>query len=278
MARLSKPELLAKVEEAIRASGWNLLYISTGHPRRYAIYKDDLSAIIKVYIWNITHGGKSRAADEYRIQITGVSEFDPEPDGRTFLLGWWDDVGVFAGWDIRQHLGTLGASPSMQISEHALRQALLTGLGPYTKSNGETAIAFRPDFMGAYLESVEALHDIGRIPSEAKLLGRLGEAPEAVGDDAIEHEIAGDRRVAVVSTRRALRAIDFSARVLTAYSNRCAMCGIQLRLIEGAHILPVAAPGSTDQTCNGVALCVLHHRAYDRGLGPVAEVVGIGLA
>jgi putative restriction endonuclease len=44
------------------------------------------------------------------------------------------------------------------------------------------------------------------------------------------------------------------------------MCGIQLRLLDGAHILPVAEPNSTDETANGIALCTLHHRAYDRSL------------
>ena len=42
------------------------------------------------------------------------------------------------------------------------------------------------------------------------------------------------------------------------------MCGIQLRLLDGAHILPAAHPDSTDGTDNGVALCALHHRAFDR--------------
>ena len=78
--------------------------------------------------------------------------------------------------------------------------------------------------------------------------------------------VAAPRRWAVTQTRRALRALDFSERVLSAYRNRCAMCGMQLRLLDGAHILPVADPDSTDETANGVALCTLHHRAYDKGL------------
>jgi putative restriction endonuclease len=44
------------------------------------------------------------------------------------------------------------------------------------------------------------------------------------------------------------------------------MCGIQLKLLDAAHILPVAHPESTDETSNGVALCALHHRAFDRSL------------
>lgn len=37
-------------------------------------------------------------------------------------------------------------------------------------------------------------------------------------------------------------------------------------MTEAAHIIPVAAPTSTDETKNGVALCALHHTAFDRNL------------
>ena len=36
--------------------------------------------------------------------------------------------------------------------------------------------------------------------------------------------------------------------------------------MEAAHILLVASDKSTDKTTNGVALCSLHHRAYDQCL------------
>lgn len=41
---------------------------------------------------------------------------------------------------------------------------------------------------------------------------------------------------------------------------------MQLRLVEAAHILPVAASGSTDQVRNGLALSPTYHRAFDNGL------------
>jgi putative restriction endonuclease len=102
--------------------------------------------------------------------------------------------------------------------------------------------------------------------AEANLLARLSEDPDVVRDQEIEEAVSEKRRFAILSTKRALRAIDFSRRVLSAYDHRCAMCGVQLRLVDSAHILPAAHPDSTDQTANGVALCALHHRAYDRGL------------
>ncbi len=154
----------------------------------------------------------------------------------------------------------------MQVSESALRQALLTGFAPYVNRKGETAIAFRPDFLGTYIDFLEEMHDSGAVPSEARLLEKLSVDPEVVPDEHIEDEVSEGRKFALLSTKRALRALDFSRRVLSAYEHRCAICGVQLRLIDGAHILPAAHPESTDGTANGVALCALHHRAYDRGL------------
>jgi putative restriction endonuclease len=270
MPRLSKRQMLDEVENSIRASGWNLLYLSArgDHPARYTNYRGDVSHAVRVYIWNISHGGGPRSAAEYRIQITGLdpNQFMPEIGGKTLILGWWPNDEVFAGFDYRRHGGPLGGSPSMQIGLPALQAAVAHRFAPHRKNNGEVAIAFRPDFMGTYIDNLEALHDTGAVPQEVDLLERIAADPEDVDDDEVATTVAGPRQYAVVQTRRALRALDFSERVLGAYGSRCAMCGMQLRLVDGAHILPVAAPGSTDETSNGVALCALHHRAYDRGL------------
>jgi len=267
MARLLKPQLGQQIEEAIREGGWTPTRSSPSlHPFYYNLRRDAERERVKCYIWNITPGGKNRPADEYRVQPTGVAKFEPEPGIKTLILGWWEDVGVFAGWDVRQHLKPLGKSSSFQIKEPALRQALLSGFAPYVKENGETAIAFRPDFLMTYIRHLESLHDSGTVAKEFSLLSEISQDPDAVDEAEIENTAAPTRKRALVSTWRTIRENDFRRRVLTAYTHRCAMCGVQLRLVEGAHILPVDEPGSTDQTSNGVALCVLHHRAYDAGL------------
>ncbi|GAB3607354.1 hypothetical protein GCM10027413_27630 [Conyzicola nivalis] len=56
----------------------------------------------------------------------------------------------------------------------------------------------------------------------------------------------------------------FSGDVLGAYDRECAMCGLGLGLVQGAHIYPASAPGSRDIVQNGVALCANHHLAFDR--------------
>ena len=273
MARLGKPGLLVTVEAAIQESGWSFLHLSPRreHPARYRIFRDATGHRIRVYVWNLSHGGGARRpVHEYRIQITGIEgptgsqQFQPEIGGKTLILGWWDDVGVFAGFDYTFHSAPLGSSPSIQIGEAALHAAHTDGFAPHNRSNGELAIAFRPDFLGTYIDNLESLHACGKSFNEIEMLTEIATDPGSVPDSTIEENVAKDRQFAVVTTKRALRELDFRDRVLTAYGHQCAMCGIQLKLLDAAHILPVVHPDSTDDTRNGVALCALHHRAYDR--------------
>ena len=268
MARLPKRDLLATIERAILDSGWSYLHLSapTDHPARYSVFRGDQSVAVRVYIWNLTPGGKNRPLDEWRIQATGVDQFRLEEDGKTLILGWEDQRGVFAGFDPHKHSGPLGHSPSLQLRERALDDAVRNGLAVHNKGNDELAVAFRPDFLATYMANVEPLHECGEFESEIDLLQQIGEEVANVDDTDVRVAVAEPRRYAVVAARRALREIGFRNRVLGAYGHRCAMCGIQLRLLDAAHILPAAHPESTDGTDNGIALCALHHRAYDRTL------------
>ena len=62
----------------------------------------------------------------------------------------------------------------------------------------------------------------------------------------------------------------FQANVLKAYEYRCAVCGFDVRLrhqpvaLEAVHIKWLQA-GGPDVEMNGLALCVLHQRLFDRG-------------
>ena len=62
----------------------------------------------------------------------------------------------------------------------------------------------------------------------------------------------------------------FRERVLMAYQYRCAVCGYDLRLgstqvaLEAAHIKWHQA-GGPDLETNGLALCSMHHKLFDRG-------------
>jgi len=56
----------------------------------------------------------------------------------------------------------------------------------------------------------------------------------------------------------------FRERVLDAYRNACALCRLRHKeLLEAAHIIPDGEPGGDPVVTNGIALCSLHHDAFD---------------
>jgi putative restriction endonuclease len=260
---LTQPQLLELLVQSVMASGWNCLVLKKTKPFVLRIFRDEKTGFdLKAFIWNCTHGGGSaRADDEYRIQITGTI---PSEDVHipTVLLGWHSAYEVFAAFDIRRHESQASSSPSMQIKEATLQAAHANAFAIYKRQNGEIAIAFRPQFLVDYVIAKGTLHATGAANIDLTLLNNLGAVT-----DADVAEISNNKRRLVVSTIvRKYRAADFQSRVLGAYGHKCAMCGVQLEMVDAAHIIPVAADTSNDETRNGIALCKLHHASYDRNL------------
>jgi putative restriction endonuclease len=94
------------------------------------------------------------------------------------------------------------------------------------------------------------------------LLATIGDTtdPYAVREDA------EPRRAYVTATfRRRLHQVAFRERVIRAYGERCALCRLRHpELLDAAHITPDSDLEGEPIVSNGVALCKLHHAAFDR--------------
>lgn len=63
----------------------------------------------------------------------------------------------------------------------------------------------------------------------------------------------------------------FRAAVLQAYRRRCAVCALkEASLLQAAHIIDDRDPQGHATIVNGIALCAIHHLAYDRNLMGIA--------
>ena len=260
---LSPTRLLEQILRAVDESGWSALILSSHKPFHLRLYRDDEKGFdVSFYIWNCTHGGGSaRASDEYRVQLTGVVPSIVAGEV-TLLLGWHSGYEVFVAFDIKKHAGQDSSSPSIQVKEETLQKAHAQAFAIHHRLNGEIAVAFRPEFLVEYALNSESLHLMGTATRDLSLLDNLDTL-----DDATIVAVTNQERQTVISQiARKYRAADFRKRVLGAYEHRCAACGIQLELIDAAHIIPVAASTSTDETKNGIALCKIHHQAFDRNL------------
>lgn len=264
-AILNSHQLLDLIIRSIRMSEWHVLVLSDRKPFHLKVFKEDGRAFpLHVFIWNCTHGGGSkRSPDEYRIQFTGVVPriIQNEP---TLLLGWHDECEVFVGWDIRKHSDQDSQSPSAQVKINAIRDASRHSFSIYRRKNDEITVAFRPQFLVEYALNSGVLHasDSGDALDDLSLLNSVDE----VTDERIDDVGNNERKRVIREVVTKYRAHDFRRRVIGSYENKCAVCDIQLGLIDAAHIIPVADNSSTDETSNGIALCKIHHAAYDNNI------------
>ncbi len=85
------------------------------------------------------------------------------------------------------------------------------------------------------------------------------------------------RRYAVTETRRRLHQPIFRGLVMRAYGEQCAICRLRhTSLLDAAHIVPDRHEAGVAAVRNGLALCKIHHAAYDAmilGIRPDRVVV-----
>ena len=85
-------------------------------------------------------------------------------------------------------------------------------------------------------------------------------------EPASELDRAFQRRYATRVQLIRLHQASFRQRVIRAYREACAVCRLRHReLLDAAHILPDTSGGDPGVT-NGLALCKLHHAAFDRNI------------
>lgn len=264
-----RPQVLVDaILDAINQSGGSGLILSPirSHPRKFAVSGPDGDMVVWIYAWTLTPGGRPQLRNEYRIQMTTVaSPLTLNPKGQTILLGFEPNLNIFAGFDIHLHRQFTSGSPSVQVNINSLRQALQNGLAFHHKrENDEITVAIRPDHFVTYVRNSDKLHKTGKHHTALNLLNKASSL-EPITKEEI-NQLSKERRRLVHTVRKMSRDANFREKVLNAYSHRCAITRMQLRLVEAAHILPVVAPNSADETCNGLALSPTYHRAFDSGL------------
>lgn len=138
-----------------------------------------------------------------------------------------------------------------------LRQAM-TGQIPLVHFQGITK--------GSYLASWPVFI-VGDDPAALAFTVALAE-PEVLASD-LSPIIAEDARRSYYRsvTKRRLHQAVFRERVLHAYKRSCGICHLKhTELLDAAHILPDSHPRGEPVVPNGLALCKLHHAAFDTNI------------
>ena len=265
MARLNKTDLFHVLFDAFLQNTDSVYFLGGENPYRFSFKGNFVNA----FIVNVHFAGAGRStSDEYRIQCPGhlpatLHNLRRQGD-RVFVLGFSADVHAFSAWDpdrfLRRNPRVRRFSVYTRLS--GMQEATLRGFSTYTDTNGQNVIMFRPNLLGLYVENSTALHQ-----ATTRTLRRIAEvySNTPLGQPLVRPIRVNRQRIRVTRTEYS-RSPRFRQEVLRAYSHRCAMCEIQLDLVEAAHIVPHAHPKGFDTVSNGLALCALHHRSFDTGL------------
>jgi len=117
-----------------------------------------------------------------------------------------------------------------------------------------------------YIDNVDPAKELCHV-SMHNQIGQVHQVAERHGTYATD-EI--EKRYVIREAKTRVHQAEFRARVMLAYSNRCAMTGLPVpQLLEAAHIIPDTYQYSIAEVSNGISLTRLHHRAYD------ADLIGI---
>jgi putative restriction endonuclease len=149
------------------------------------------------------------------------------------------------------------------FTNRAMRAAMQAGL-PMAYFVGVRKAVYRPVF---------PVYVIGE--DQANLEFVLSFARHDVGID-LGSLSAPEKVYAARMTRQRLHQPVFREQVLHAYSSTCAVCRLRhSELLDAAHIIGDAELGGDPIVPNGLALCKIHHAAFDRnflGITPTLKV------
>ena len=101
-----------------------------------------------------------------------------------------------------------------------------------------------------------------------------------VGEDSNRSEVsrsdsstrALEKRYVLRETRARLHQPIFREQVMNAYGSSCAVCRLaHTELLDAAHIIDDSKPHGDPVVPNGIALCKIHHAAFDQNMMGIRE-------
>ncbi|MEZ0354100.1 HNH endonuclease [Mycobacterium sp. pR1184] len=227
-------------------------------------------------------------AKEYTITDVGFgteSEFSGVADLVTFdpsfitvaNQGHVGDIGVAARWSrveaVYDQAGLLPAGLPALVKSHQDYLASGEGIGRQLTTivtNIMNGLTTAPG--STYQAGFDPLPALESLLGIAPPTGPTLPPPDELGEDAPDEVTVRSAHQYRLAKDRGASGRKFSGEVRAAYRNRCAFCGAQLGGISGirsgidaAHIL-AWSQHDLDVVQNGIALCKLHHWAFDAGI------------
>jgi HNH endonuclease len=261
-----RAEVIERVAELAGEEVLRITSAGSGWPALGELVADGVAVPVALFGGQVGLSFRGRDEIERRFQNPGADRPILEVPGRhPLLLGLWETdelepvprpLLVSADPVIRTGRRTRF---SVFVGVATLRRALEVGWAQGQSARGESVRAFAPPLL-----PISYIADRDRAVPPMSAMRAVIEGSGLLSASGQELRGAASRARRAGSTL--VRDARFSRRVIEAYGGLCAMCGLGVGLVEGAHIYPVSAPAAPDEPWNGLALCANHHLAFDRHL------------
>ena len=264
---MSRRDLAYSVAE-LTDGGVTLVDARAGWPALGRVEVGDSVVPVALFVAPVGLSQRNRDSVERRFQNPGSDRpIEVPPHHVPLLVGVWTDdpfvevrnpVLVLADTGRRTGLTT---RYSVFVRLEALQTATVQGWAESVSEVGERMTLFHPGLLPTV--ALASSIDVALPERNAAIAVSASGLLESVPEQPISFEAAERARRSVLSL---VRDAQFARDVVRAYAGLCALCGLDLGLVQGAHIYPASAPGSSDEIRNGVCLCNNHHAAFDRHL------------
>jgi len=246
---------------------------------------------VRAYLFTVTPDRSApgaRPPGEFKIQLIIEGQTRGERgalelrDAYTALLGFSPDFGVFVGWEARLY-STFGYSANVQVREPLLVEARNNGWAVAQprpiRGSTEVRVAFAAGNLLLYLRASRQAdkRELTGAWREAFMLSKApGYQAEELPSRPRDLDVYVQRERQRLNATRLSRDSKFAPRVKEQFDYSCAVCAVQLEIVEAAHIIPVNDSRSSDDVWNGLSLCPSHHTLFDARrfiVGPNLKIV-----
>jgi hypothetical protein len=273
---VGRADLIERIADLVGEDALRVADAGTGWPAFADLIVDDAPVPIAMFAAPVGLSHRDRDDVERRFQNPGANRPIVDVPGRVGLLvGLWEtddivpvDRPLLVSADPVHRRGRTTRF-SVFVSMTLLQAALERGWSEGENAIGESIRCFAPQLLPL---SYAADRDDAPPAAFAMQMAIEGSGLLSASTEEIPAAAGRARRAG----SRLVRDARFSRRVVEAYEGLCAMCGLDVGLVEGAHIYPVSAPGSYDEPWNGLSLCANHHLAFDKhlvGVDPTTSAI-----
>jgi HNH endonuclease len=251
--KLARTRLVNEILRLVGPGVFNILELRNGWPSIVEMTTPSGVVPVALHVSNVSP--HSRRPYEWRFQNPANSSPVIAPDGTVPILIGIDNTTLTPTLIAVDGSSRIGRSTRFSIlfNHRIADEAHLSGWSEYVSGTSEHIFSFQPRLLPVFAEMIAKQVTINSI--------FISQATNASGLLQHDNEETATRARRMVSSL--VRDARFSLDVRNAYEHKCALCGLKLGLVVGAHIYPVSAPGSSDSIWNGIAMCHNHHNAYD---------------